>query len=557
MNIEEFDYTMGFYAFAENYFCNDFDVRNSFLISSLNKSYQNKFLESSIWSEYRKIYSVEQKDVSNAELKKRMITDFTNVFSETAPLEYFQSQPNKMGLKEILVVHGFARIFCECNLWQAVQSRLIDIEKNVGDFFQDNDYLKNNDPLIMHKAAIAFMDLNINNLQDFAKITELCRNTTLKIDNWINTNKINFHLISDLTFGRSYMDCKAITPEISLFTGVTKIQMCSLGLKNLPDEVRNLKNLTYIDLHDNLLEEFPAVLTELTKLNAINLSHNKIKSIPTEIEKLTKLKRLTLTSNCIISINDSLLNLNLDSLNLDKNPINRTVLPVNMAAKKIFIAETAAQQEKEQLSIRKANEKNAINLLKTQRAEFKYQYEFYNSQKTKLEQSINGSQQQQLLQQVVFHHQIFKLPELEVKKNQMKQFQAKQIKKLMELYTIKKSFDQGEHYRKLMNSTEPFAQKVFKQMLEDSKEQLLVLITLLNQVQQLQFKHRMELSKLNNQMFQQIQSSINIIEQKNLEKEDSISMDEDVKEPLIQNNKRNNSFDEDDNDQSDLKKPRQ
>lgn len=557
MNIAEYDYNDGLYAFAQNYWSNSFDIGNSMLISSLNKFYQKEFLISSIWSEYRKIYSVEQKDVSNAELKKRMITDFTNVFSETAPLEYFQSQPKKMGLKEILVVHSFARIFCECNLWQAVQSRLIDIEKNVGDFFQDDYSLKNSAPFTQHQAATAFKNLNINNLQDFEKITELCRDTSFKIDNWINTNKINFHLISDLTFGRSYMGCKAFTPEISLFTGLKKIQMCSLGLKNLPDEVRNLKNITYIDLHDNLLEEFPVVLTELTKLNAINLSHNKIKSIPTEIEKLTKLKRLTLTNNCIISINDSLCHLKLDSLNLDKNPINRTVLPVNMAAKKIFIAEIAAQQEKEQLSISKANEKNAINRLKTQRKDFEYQYEFYNSQKTKLEQSINGSQQQQLLQQVVFHHQIFKPSEFEVKKSQMKQFQANQIKKLMELYTIKKSLDKGELYRKLMNSTEPLTQKALKQILEDSKEQQLGLITLLNQVQQLQFNHRMELSNLQNQMLQQIQSSLDSVEQKNLEKEESISIDEDVKEPLTQNNKRNNSFDEDDNDQSDLKKPRQ
>lgn len=554
MNIEEFDYTMAFDAFAQNYFCNDFDIRNSLLISSLNKSYQMDFLKSSIWSEYRKIYSVEQKDISNEDLKKRMITDFTNVFSESAPLEYFQSQPKKMGLKEILVVHGFARIFYEPRLWETTRSQLLDFGKNEGGFLRNENNAEI--PGFFEQKKNVFKNLELNNLPDFEEINKLSIDSTLKIDNWININKINFHLITDLSC-YTPLRFPALTPEISLFTGLKKIHI-NLGLKNLPDGMINLKNLNYIDLQNNLLEEFPVVLTDLIKLSAINLSHNKIKAIPEEIGNLTKLKRLTLANNAIVSIGKTLCGMKLDSLNLEKNPINRTVLPIDMAAKKIFIAETAVQQEKEQLTIRKASEKMVSQHLKMQKDQFAYQYTNQKHEQAQIEQSIKNNQQQQYLQQIVFHHQIFKPSELEVKKSQMKQFQADQIKKLMELYGIKKSFDQGEHYRKVMNSTEPLTQKIFKQIMKESKKQQLELITLLQQVQQLQFKHRIELGNLKNQLFQQIQSTINIIEQKHQESdnEDSSSVAEDVKEHIdaIQNNKRKN--DEDDEDEFDVKKPR-
>ncbi len=564
MNIQEYDYNDGLYAFAQYFWASSLDIGNSILISSLNKFYQKEFLESSIWSEYRKIYSVEQKDVSNAELKKRMITDFTNVFSETAPLEYFKFQPQKMGLKEIFVVHGFARIICDSNIWDRVHSRLVCLKKNEdGDLKRDNNNIQFNlhgnyqINGLFEPQKHEFQKLDLNHLPDFETLNKLSINSTLKVNNWINTNKKNFHLITELTLANSNIYLPALTPEISLFTGLKKISI-SLGLKKLPDGMANLKNLSIIDLQHNLLEEFPLVLTNLSKLMAINLSHNKIKTFPTEITNLTKLKRLTLKNNCIISIPDFLSSLKLDSLNLEKNPINRTILPVNMAAKKIFLAETAAEQEKEQLSLKKANEKKTFNLLKDQRANFKYHYDFYNNQKIKLEQSIYGSLQQQVMQQIVLQHQIFKPCEFEIKKAHLQQLQANQINKLMELYKIKNSIDQGKNYRTINNSSEPLSQKILKQMLDELKDQQIELITLLQQIQQLQHQHRIELNNLRNRMFQQIQASLDIIKQKNLEKEDSISMDEDVKEQLdvVRTEKRNNSFDEDDSDQSDLKKPR-
>lgn len=320
MNIEAHDYSAGFGVFAANYFFMSDDIKNSSIVSRVNKQCHNEF-----WEGIRNIYSLKKNEVTNEELQKRILTDLTN-YCEHYP------EPFKINLNQIFRLHCHARLIYERGLWNEV-SPLIQSRKAKGDFKEicGNIYPNNN---------IGSERLN---------------EVIFKIDEWINTNKKKFKLITILNNSDNFIS--ALTIEISYFTGLQKIYLSDQYIKHLPDEMCNLTNLKYIDLSNNNIEEFPKVLCELTKLESINLSYNKIKSLPDDIENLTHLKSLTLSNNLINSISKSVCSLKLSTLNLNFNPINRNELSKKMLAKKIVIAESPVEQKKQQLVILKKQRK--------------------------------------------------------------------------------------------------------------------------------------------------------------------------------------------------------
>nr|WP_294945095.1 hypothetical protein [uncultured Mucilaginibacter sp.] len=104
------------------------------------------------------------------------------------------------------------------------------------------------------------------------------------------------------------------------------LDISSMGLVRLPDEIKALSELSVLDVHGNKLDTLSASMAALKKLKKLNLSVNRFNHIPPVINNLRALRALDLDSNRLIDariIADSLPMLEylqLDTNNLIKLP---------------------------------------------------------------------------------------------------------------------------------------------------------------------------------------------------------------------------------------------
>lgn len=101
-------------------------------------------------------------------------------------------------------------------------------------------------------------------------------------------------------------------------------------MKNLPREIGYLKNLSVLNVSDNLIEEIPDTITFLSKLKALNVSDNALVQLPASIGNLLKLVIIIANNNNLQSLPKEFKNLvNLISLNVSNNPLKS--LPAEIA----------------------------------------------------------------------------------------------------------------------------------------------------------------------------------------------------------------------------------
>lgn len=72
-----------------------------------------------------------------------------------------------------------------------------------------------------------------------------------------------------------------------------------LEISEIPDEIKDFKNVMWLYLDNNSFTEFPKGVLEMESLRLIDLSYNSLTEIPDEISKLQHLKNLDLTDNKI------------------------------------------------------------------------------------------------------------------------------------------------------------------------------------------------------------------------------------------------------------------
>ncbi len=84
--------------------------------------------------------------------------------------------------------------------------------------------------------------------------------------------------------------------EIANLKSLTYLNLARTCLEYLPETFNQLSKLTYLDLSSNKVTEFPKPVLELFQLEYLDLSACNILTIPEEVESLRKLKILKLDS---------------------------------------------------------------------------------------------------------------------------------------------------------------------------------------------------------------------------------------------------------------------
>jgi len=109
--------------------------------------------------------------------------------------------------------------------------------------------------------------------------------------------------------------------DVSLYAESTRIlSLRNLGLRSLPNSLRDLQGLEHLGLENNQIKELPSWIGELSSLKLLSLGGNQIRRLPPEIGLLSKLRGLLLANNRLERLPETLRNLRLATLILGGNP---------------------------------------------------------------------------------------------------------------------------------------------------------------------------------------------------------------------------------------------
>ena len=84
----------------------------------------------------------------------------------------------------------------------------------------------------------------------------------------------------------------------------TRASYNNLGLTELPDPLRNMTDLTSLNLAHNWLVRLPDWIGNLTNLTSLNLAHNRLSRLPDSLRNLTALTSLNLADNQLVRLPD-------------------------------------------------------------------------------------------------------------------------------------------------------------------------------------------------------------------------------------------------------------
>ncbi|MCL1817929.1 MAG: AAA family ATPase, partial [Spirochaetaceae bacterium] len=86
----------------------------------------------------------------------------------------------------------------------------------------------------------------------------------------------------------------------------TILDLSGIGIDRIPEEVKTLKNLCYLNVCENNLTEVPDFIGSFSRLQYLNLSFNRIKALPETIGELWALKTLDVRSNNISALPEAI-----------------------------------------------------------------------------------------------------------------------------------------------------------------------------------------------------------------------------------------------------------
>lgn len=156
-----------------------------------------------------------------------------------------------------------------------------------------------------------------------------------------------------------------IPPEIGHLTNLHRLRVYNNRLKSLPKELRNLPRLSMLYLGDpyvggNDFTEIPPEVFQLTNLQSLTIANTKIQDIPKQIRNLSKLRFLYLIANDITSVSKGIEKLPLETIYLWKNRLK--IFPLSLTEIKSLQNLTISYNFISELPSRIDNLSNLISL---------------------------------------------------------------------------------------------------------------------------------------------------------------------------------------------------
>ena len=93
--------------------------------------------------------------------------------------------------------------------------------------------------------------------------------------------------------GRTYTDLKQVKDPLQVYS----LKLSFKRLKQVPVEIREMKNLEVLDLSKNYIDTLPSWIGELTQLKEVDVSRNWLHYLPEELGGLSKLESLDANRN--------------------------------------------------------------------------------------------------------------------------------------------------------------------------------------------------------------------------------------------------------------------
>ncbi|EMN15221.1 leucine-rich repeat domain-containing protein [Leptospira borgpetersenii] len=90
---------------------------------------------------------------------------------------------------------------------------------------------------------------------------------------------------------------KILPRQIGQFKNLTTLHLDGNSLTTLPNEIGQFKNLRSLKLYSNQLTTLPKEIEQLQNLRELDLNSNKLTTLPKEIGHLKNLRRLVLKGN--------------------------------------------------------------------------------------------------------------------------------------------------------------------------------------------------------------------------------------------------------------------
>lgn len=108
----------------------------------------------------------------------------------------------------------------------------------------------------------------------------------------------------------SFNHLKSIPPELGECENLEKLD-CSgnLELTELPFELSNLKQVTFVDLSANKFSSVPICVLRMSSLQWLDISNNSLNDLPQDIDRLEELQTFLLYKNKLTYLPYALLNL--------------------------------------------------------------------------------------------------------------------------------------------------------------------------------------------------------------------------------------------------------
>lgn len=115
---------------------------------------------------------------------------------------------------------------------------------------------------------------------------------------------------------------KEIPEEVFELKNLKKLILRNNKIKNIPAEIEKLNRLETLDLSGNNISLFYAKICSLKNLKTLNLNNNQLKNTPLQLTNLKKLRSIHLSNNRFRQIPSNIFSLhNLRELDISNNPI--------------------------------------------------------------------------------------------------------------------------------------------------------------------------------------------------------------------------------------------